>query len=283
MQGKASNNYMELTSKLAIDCGECSGLCCVALCFMKTDGFPEDKEAGKPCKNLGPDFRCKIYNQLGRMNMKGCLAYDCFGAGQRTMQVYFPDITWKTNSEKANEIFKVFLIIFQMHQLLWYLIEAFNVAQNKKLSDEIESLILENEHMTRGNAGDILRLDVTSYRMKVNDALKRVTINLSGNSSKGARKDFIGITFKGENLDGRDFSMSLLIAANLEGCSLKGANFLGADMRDANIKNTDLSESLFLTQMQVNSARGNSNTKLPERLQIPDSWRSKIFVQKQGI
>jgi len=275
MQGKASNNYMELTSKLAIDCGKCSGLCCVALYFMKTDGFPEDKEAGNLCKNLASDFRCKIYNQLPKLNMKGCLAYDCFGAGQRTTQAYFPDITWKTNPEKANEIFEVFLIIFQMHQLLWYLIEAFNVSQNKKLSDELESLILENERMTTGNAGDILSLDVSSYRMKVNDALKRVTRNLSGDSSKGARKDYIGSTFKGENLDGRDLSMSLLIATNFEGCSLKGVNFLGADMRDANIKNTDLSESVFLTQMQVNSARGNLNTKLPERLQIPDSWSLK--------
>lgn len=275
MQGKASNNYMELTSKLAIDCGKCSGLCCVALCFMKTDEFPEDKEAGNPCKNLASDFSCKIYNQLSRLNMKGCLAYDCFGAGQRTTQAYFPDITWKTNPEKANEIFEVFLIIFQMHQLLWYLIEALSVVDNENLIGEIGSLILENERMTRGNASDILRLDVTSYRMKVNDVLKRVTRNLSGNSSKGTRKDYIGSTFKGENLDGRDLSMSLLIAANLEGCSLKGVNFLGADMRDANIKNADLSESVFLTQMQVNSARGNSNTRLPAKLHIPDSWELK--------
>ncbi len=34
--------YEELTEKLAIDCGKCSGLCCTALCFSKLDGFPED-------------------------------------------------------------------------------------------------------------------------------------------------------------------------------------------------------------------------------------------------
>jgi uncharacterized protein YjbI with pentapeptide repeats len=60
----------------------------------------------------------------------------------------------------------------------------------------------------------------------------------------------------------------------MEGCSLKGTNFLGADMRDAVIGNTDLSESLFLTQMQVNSARGNSGTLLPEKLTRPTFWQA---------
>jgi uncharacterized protein YjbI with pentapeptide repeats len=67
--------------------------------------------------------------------------------------------------------------------------------------------------------------------------------------------------------------MALMIAANLEGCSLRGTNFLGADMRDANIKNTDLSSCVFLTQMQINSAKGNRNTKLPGNLSYPDSWK----------
>lgn len=84
---------------------------------------------------------------------------------------------------------------------------------------------------------------------------------------------FLGKHFKGKNLDGHNLSMSLLIAANLEQCSLRRTNFLGADMRDANIKNTDLSESLFLTQMQINSAKGNTATKLPAYLERPSSWQ----------
>lgn len=39
--------------------------------------------------------------------------------------------------------------------------------------------------------------------------------------------DYTSRNFKKAVLDGQDFSMSLLIAANLEGCSLRGANFLG--------------------------------------------------------
>nr|WP_255575653.1 pentapeptide repeat-containing protein [Caproiciproducens faecalis] len=89
-------------------------------------------------------------------------------------------------------------------------------------------------------------------------------------SSQGT--DFLGKNFKKANLDRRDFSMSLLIAANLEGCSLDRTVFLGADLRDANIKNTDLSKCVFLTQMQINSAKGNSSTRLPAGLHHPAAW-----------
>lgn len=66
--------------------------------------------------------------------------------------------------------------------------------------------------------------------------------------------------------------MSLLIAANLEQANLYGANFLGADMRDANISNTDLSQRLFLTQLQINTAKGNHHTILPSYLHKPETW-----------
>lgn len=66
--------------------------------------------------------------------------------------------------------------------------------------------------------------------------------------------------------------MSLLIGSNFNGCSFNKASFLGADMRDANLKNADLSGSIFLTQMQINSAKGNSNTKLPSHISRPKTW-----------
>ena len=71
---------------------------------------------------------------------------------------------------------------------------------------------------------------------------------------------------------GCDFSFTFLIAANLEGCDLTGCNFLGADMRDTNIKNANLSESIFLTQGQINAAIGNLNTRIPKHLNIPSEW-----------
>ncbi|MEG1500674.1 MAG: pentapeptide repeat-containing protein [Clostridiales bacterium] len=272
-RSNGSKKYFDLASKLKIDCAKCSGLCCVALYCMKTDGFPEDKEAGKPCKNLMPDFRCAIHSQLAKDKMRGCLAYDCFGAGQMVTQLYYPNKDWLTKPKQANEIFEIFLIVFQLHQMLWYLIEAFSAVSDKHLISNIEMLICENQQMTSQCPNEILNLDVEKYRSKVNQILKKVIESIAVYSANGGKsKDFFGKNFKKANLDGRDFSMSFLIGANLEECSLRGANFLGADMRDAGIQNTDLSQCIFLTQMQINSAKGNANTKIPINLSRPTFW-----------
>ena len=69
---------------LKIDCKNCFGLCCVALYFSKFEGFPSDKVAGKPCSHLSDDFSCKIHESLSDKGLKGCTAYDCFGAGKRS-------------------------------------------------------------------------------------------------------------------------------------------------------------------------------------------------------
>jgi hypothetical protein len=37
---------------LRAECEKCFGLCCVALCFSASEGFPIDKDAGHPCLNL---------------------------------------------------------------------------------------------------------------------------------------------------------------------------------------------------------------------------------------
>ncbi len=67
--------------------------------------------------------------------------------------------------------------------------------------------------------------------------------------------DYTSRNFKKAVLDGQDFSMSLLIAANLEGCSLRGANFLGADLRDSNLKNADLSERVFQLRLRLTAQK----------------------------
>lgn len=77
---------------------------------------------------------------------------------------------------------------------------------------------------------------------------------------------------KGQNLHGRDFSMSLTIVADLKSCDLHGTNFLGTDLRDANLKKSDLKENIFLTQMQVNSAMGDRDILLPYFISRPWSW-----------
>lgn len=265
--------YENVRDKLKIDCNACSGLCCVALYCSKTDGFPANKEAGTPCRHLESNYRCNIHSKLLEKNYKGCITYDCFGAGQKTTQL-FEGVSWKENSKQKDNIFDIFLILFQLHQMLWYLIEASTLTSDKELLIRIEILITEYERMLLQSMKDLVKLDLKGYRNRVNAVLKQICNTISSHeSSKKNKVNYFGKNFHKANLDHKDFSMSLMIAANFDGCSLKQTSFLGADIRDANLCNADLRESVFLTQMQINSAKGNLNTRIPFHLSRPISWQ----------
>ncbi|MNC75792.1 Pentapeptide repeats (8 copies) [compost metagenome] len=64
----------------------------------------------------------------------------------------------------------------------------------------------------------------------------------------------------------------MLIAANLQNADLRDCDLIGSDLRDADLRGADLRGSLFLSQMQVNSAKGDSRTKLPPGLRVPAHW-----------
>ena len=62
---------------LRSDCPQCYGLCCVALHFSASEGFPMDKPPGKPCHHLMQDFRCGVHESLITRGYKGCIGFDC--------------------------------------------------------------------------------------------------------------------------------------------------------------------------------------------------------------
>lgn len=266
---------LDLLEELKIDCLRCCGLCCTALYCAKTDGFPSDKEAGIPCACLGPDFHCMIHGELAAKKLKGCMAFDCLGAGQKVTGSY-GGADWKNSPEIAQQMFAVFLVVFQLHQMLWYLAEASAILCAEPLWGEIGLLISENKRLTQLCPDDILRADGEAYQQRVNAVLKKVgalvLLAVTGRTERDRKRDFMGKDLRKEDLRGRDFSMSLLIAANLGGGCLYGTNFLGADMRDTNIEDADLSQSIFLTQRQINSAKGSRGTALPPTLTYPVSW-----------
>lgn len=270
------NRQTDLYKEFKIDCQSCCGLCCTALYCSKAEGFPADKEAGVPCRNLMPDFRCKVHTMLEKQKLKGCMAYDCLGAGQIVTQAIFKGSNWKTSPESAKQIFEVFLIVHELQQMKWYLTEASMITCTEGSQDEIKALISENKKITSLPPKEILAMDTGTYRTSVNKVLRKVSelvqLRVNGKVEEKHTTDFLGKNLKRANLVGKDFSMSLLIAADLESCDLFGANFIGADLRDTNLKNNDLSQSIFLTQMQINSAKGNRATKLPTSLCYPLTW-----------
>jgi hypothetical protein len=269
------NGENSLFNEFRIKCDECSGICCVALYYSKFDGFPADKVAGIPCHNLDDDFRCSIHKELHSKHLKGCMAYDCCGAGQIVTSLYGEE-NWKSNPQTAEEVFDVFIKTFYLQQMLWYLSEVLTLQPAKTLWEEAANYIEELHLLLKSSPSNILSFDMDEFGVKVNLVLNNSWTMVKkevGNSKKTTKKkDFMGYNFKKANLNGYDFSTALLIAANLEGCDLTGCNFLGADMRDTNIKNADLSEGVFLTQGQINAAKGNINTHIPEHLVMPSTW-----------
>jgi len=258
------------------DCSKCSGLCCTALYFSKMDGFPKDKVSGQPCVNLLKDYRCKIHSQLEKQNMKGCIGYDCFGAGQQVTQVIYQGQTWNDIPNQSTEIFDVFIMVFQLYQIRYYLIEAMTLISAKPLEQSIKCLIEENIKMCHDHPQSILSLDLEQYRHRANHILKQVCKLLQQSihsENKKVPANLLGGNFKGQDMSGADLSTKLLIAANFEKSLFHGTIFLGADTRDSNFNNADLSEAVFLTQGQVNSAKGNRYTKLPYHLDYPPTWK----------
>ena len=109
---------------LLADCANCFGLCCVALPFAASADFAIDKPAGQPCPNLQQDSRCGIHQSLRTKGFPGCTVYDCFGAGQQVAQMTYHGRDWRQAPATAHQMFDVFRVMRQLHELLWYLAEA---------------------------------------------------------------------------------------------------------------------------------------------------------------
>lgn len=278
-------SHEELFKNIKIDCEKCFGFCCTALYFSKCDGFPEDKEAGEPCVNLQKDFKCAVHRELRKKGLKGCTTYDCFGAGQKVAQFTYKGESWVNAKELSNEMFNVFLVMRQLHEMLWYLAQALALAESSAIKEKIKMLIEKTISLTEMPPQFILKIDVESHRDSVNELLKQASkerqkslLHIKKSNDKNKKSlsvgcNFIGANLTNTNLIGGNFAGALLIVANLKNADLTGANFIGADLRDADIRGANLEHSMFLTQYQINSAKGDSNTILPKELVMPSYWR----------
>lgn len=269
---------------LRVDCEKCFGLCCIALYFSASEGFPTNKEAGKPCINLKEDFSCSVHKRLREKGLKGCTAYDCFGAGQKVAEVTYGGHHWREVPESSKEMFEVFLVMRQLHEMLWYLTEAFTLQPAGPIKEELSVIINKTERLTGITPNDLINLDLEDHRRDVN-ALLRSTSELVRNKVRGGQKTplghenirgrglgFMGKDLRKTNLRGADLRGACLIAADLRGVDLSGADFIGADLRDTDLRGANLTNSIFLTQGQINTAKGDSNTKLPAALARPAYW-----------
>ncbi|WP_214369325.1 pentapeptide repeat-containing protein [Pseudonocardia sp. H11422] len=261
---------------LQADCARCAGLCCVAPAFVASADFAMDKRAEEPCPNLRQDFRCGMHETLRERGFPGCTVFDCFGAGQQVTQVTFGGDDWRRTPAIARSMFEVFSVMRQLHELLWYLAEAVTLPRTGPLVDELTRARERTESLTSAGPDELATMDITSYRKETGALLQRVSdavrAGLCDRAPDHRGADLMGANLRRADLHGASLRGAYLIAADLQGADLRKADLLGADLRAADLRGANLEESIFLTQPQVNAARGDAATTVPASLTRPEHW-----------
>src|SRR5665648_510477 len=226
-----------------------------------------------------------------------CLVYKICKFSQSHLLLYhlfckiFNRISWQQSKESSAKMFDCYLIMCQLHELLWYLAQAAVQKAVSSIKGELISLFEETENNTNSETEAIIQLDIIAQRQKVNllllqtsELVKREIFtqmkasvfnngivhpgnSLTGNKLIGPGKDMIGADLRKADLRGANLRGTYPIAADLRAVSLQGVDLIGADIRSA-----DLSKSIFLTQAQLNVARGNGDTKFPDSLSRLVYW-----------
>lgn len=271
-----------MAEDLRADCSRCSGLCCVALPYAASADFGYDKPAGQPCRHLA-GFSCSIHTELPEHGFPGCVAFDCLGAGQRLTQLTYRGVSWRDAPELAGEIFDAFVIMRQLQELRWYLWQADRGDQPAGLRRRVGELAELTRTLTDQRPTELLQTDVAGHRTTVDLVLSEVSSRVRATALRSVRDrrsrprrtrraDLVGARLSSVDLRGCDFRGALLLGADLSGADLRGADLIGADLRGANLRGADLSDALYVTEPQLAGARGDTSTRLPDRVLQPVAW-----------
>jgi Pentapeptide repeats (8 copies) len=267
---------------LRADCARCAGLCCTVLGFAASADFAEDKPARTPCRHLATDFRCGIHAELPERGYPGCVAYDCFGAGQLVVQVTFGAPDRPRVTAAMSDAFEV---VRRLQELRWYLEQALSLAAVEPLRAELTAALDDVEALTGLGPDDLAALDDGPAHERVVPLLRRASElaraglpaarRPGGRDRRGADlsgRDLIGTDLRDSDLSGATLRGALLIGADLRGARLTGTDLLRADLRATDLRGTDLSGALFLTRFQLGAARGDAGTTVPADLDPPAAW-----------
>jgi uncharacterized protein YjbI with pentapeptide repeats len=224
---------------LVADCARCVGLCCVAPAFSASVDFALDKPAGQACPQLQSDFRCGIHSRLRQHGFRGCTVYDCFGAGQQVSQVTFGGQDWRQAPQLAPQMFTVFTVMRQLHELLWYLTEALALPPARPLYGELRRALDETERRTRGSPEALADMDVAAHRREVDAVLQRAS-ELVRAGVRRRKIDHRGADLIGKQLRRADLRGADLRGADLTGACLRGADFTGAILTGVVVNGADL-------------------------------------------
>lgn len=127
---------------LRSDCERCAALCCVAFAFDRSNSFAIAKEAGSPCPHLDRCGSCNIHADRADVGFGGCVHYDCLGAGQRVVQVFFGGKSWLEDGDLLAPMLDAFFIARLAHEHLELLALATAIPLSKDRERQRRTLFL---------------------------------------------------------------------------------------------------------------------------------------------
>jgi hypothetical protein len=194
------------------------------------------------------------------------------------VQTTFGGRSWRESPDLAESMFAALPVMRQLHEALWHLAEVLSLPAAAPVADAARALQERTEALTRSAPAELLALDVTGHRREVGELLEQAsTLARAGTRARSRRgADLMGADLRGARLRGADLRGAYLIGADLRGADLALADLLGADLRAADVRGTDLAGTLFLTQPQVDAARGDAATQVPAVLRRPAHWPQQM-------
>lgn len=155
--------------------------------------------------------------------MRGCIGYDCFGAGNFVTQSLYHGESWRSQPTRANEMFAVFQTVFSLFQIRYYLEWVRLIPEASDLQPAAEALIAENLGLCSQSPKTLAALEIDSYRSRANAILKEVCGRATKERASGlplAAEQMLGRRFKNQDLSGLDLSMRLLKGQTLTAVAL---------------------------------------------------------------
>ena len=253
---------------LAADCSRCVGLCCVAPAFAASADFAFTKPAGVTCRHLAADASCTIHDRLIPSGFPGCVAYDCFGAGQRVVALF-------GGGPRSAPMLSAYETVRQLHELLWYVADALSRPPAAPVHAALADARRAIEAAIAGGPSSIEATDPAAHRATVAPLLRRASAltrtavppaagrpgmdgrrpdraspahqrpNRDATGRDLAGRDLAGGDLAGRDLSGRDLAGRYLAGRDLAGrdlsrADLSTASLIGAELRGAGLQVADL-------------------------------------------
>lgn len=146
-----------------------------------------------------------------------------------------------------------------------------NLFQARLIRADLSAADLSGANLTEAS---LIRADLSGADLSWADfnGAQLTGADLSGAVLRGAKMG--GAFLTDARLLQANLTQAKLDGADLRRADLTGADLNGAELGEADLSGADLSSARNLSQQQIEKAKGNVATKLPEGRKMPEAWKT---------